>query len=364
MSELFVQEFFSRLRRRWLSPPPERRADYAGIMQAYLDVQEALRTEERLRSLSMDIFPELRARSVRAGPAEAAGAAGAAGTAEALETRGPEWEAAELHAVEQMLQVMESAWLAARTDRLYGDLMTQGWMNVFHRWSASPIVRRHWLTLRGAYSKDFLRFCEDELNLGPGHVRVELVGEGAAALSAPLDLVLQELEREWPQESIANRLRALSVATAAPPAGSVWLIFVTPRPAAPLTAPGCVVCGLIGSFPTALTVELFVWVRGPYRNLGIGRAAVRYVLEPLWQELSTRASGSKFSMWTRYPGGNKAHVPESARLASWLNFFYYYDFRKPETDSEDLVMERQSRYVEWRRQLQHTSGSTPASHSP
>jgi hypothetical protein len=46
--------------------------------------------------------------------------------------------------------------------------MNRGWMNEFRRCARCATVRRLWPTLRGAFSREFVRFCEQELKL-PGH---------------------------------------------------------------------------------------------------------------------------------------------------------------------------------------------------
>ena len=80
-----------------------------------------IRKEPDLAELSRDLYPELDRRDLRA---DAAGPY-------------PRALKAELHAVGQMLQIMEDAWLNLGLKGHYDLPMERGWMNVFRRWTST-----------------------------------------------------------------------------------------------------------------------------------------------------------------------------------------------------------------------------------
>src|SRR5262245_11525696 len=137
-----MKDLFSQLRRRWLAAPLEQREEFSAAVRAYVELQEELRTDQSLRRLIGELYPELAADAARPPEPPEVQLPG-------VQERDPH---AELLAVNQMLQVMESAWLIVRVDRGQAQLLTRGWMNVFRRWASSSSFRRHWLRLRNEYS--------------------------------------------------------------------------------------------------------------------------------------------------------------------------------------------------------------------
>lgn len=103
-----------------------------------------------------------------------------------------------------MLQIMENAYIAADLEKQFSHPLNAGWMNLFHRWSQTYLLRRFWPLLRNEYSRQFVFFCERELALKtepremPAHLE-------------PLDTIdrdhpncwkriVAEFDREWPRE--------------------------------------------------------------------------------------------------------------------------------------------------------------------
>src|SRR5207249_2174444 len=85
-----TRRLFARVRRRWFPPPPEARAQFVATAQKAIDLEQVLRTDPRLQDFSRALYPEWAAR--------------------------PGADVAELHAVNDMLQVMEMAWFAMDLD--------------------------------------------------------------------------------------------------------------------------------------------------------------------------------------------------------------------------------------------------------
>ena len=118
----------------------------------------------------------------------------------------------EIHAVAQMVRVMEDAWVDLKLGGSRDVPMNRSWMTVFRRWAATPDFRRLWPVLRGESSQDFVNFCETHLAVG---ARVEAVdkatleGHDAGFFDAAVSALDGEFAREWPnQPSLKDSLAA------------------------------------------------------------------------------------------------------------------------------------------------------------
>ncbi len=148
--------FFSRLRRRWCPPPPDLDKNFIESVKGFVDVHKDFRDDRKLDRIGRELYPELenmlgRPNNITADQGE--------------RSHQPGNENAEVHAVVQMLQVMENAWLALDLETYSDHPLNRGWMNVFRRWTSSGTLQRYWPTVRGEFSEGFVRFCEAELNL-------------------------------------------------------------------------------------------------------------------------------------------------------------------------------------------------------
>jgi hypothetical protein len=120
MGPAYTRELFAAVVRRWFAMPPEYEPSFIASTRAFVEIQEALCRNPLLRGLTRDLYPELFPQQ-QAPPEE------------------PEKEAArhgaEVHAVTQMLQALENAWLRLKLDVNYAHPLNRGWMDVFHRWT-------------------------------------------------------------------------------------------------------------------------------------------------------------------------------------------------------------------------------------
>ncbi|MBN9520314.1 hypothetical protein J0H58_17585, partial [bacterium] len=352
-----VRELFAAVRNRWFPPPPAFDQNYADAGHECARLMSQIRTDPNLDGFAHALYPEL--------PPEAGGAPGAdAAPADAL------GRPHELLAVNQMLDVMERAWLGIQLGTYHAHPMHRGWMNAFRRWTSSATFRRVWPVVRGEFSKDFVRFCERALNLPPvravprpvasdaelervrqldaeflrewgqqfGRVREQEAGRSAAAhplleqlAAAPeqdgyLTAAVRATRGEWPGEPLAWLLYLSELR----PDGTdavidrlqdfpVGLLAVTPRPG---PGPG---------------YEIVFWVRPAYRSLNLGRSAIEYPEGgvPGGEKLYLKI---RRLLRERYPEKDiilRAHYPTSAAVggdrlqrALWINFFHDYDFRR------------------------------------
>src|SRR5262249_41072053 len=119
-------------------------ASFVGSTTGYVDVQDELSGDEKLRRLTQSMYPEL-----------AAADGGDAGQA-----------CAELHTILRMLQVMENAWLSLNLDVHHAPPLNRGWMDVFNRWTSSETFRRVWPLARSEFARRFVSFCERQMRVG------------------------------------------------------------------------------------------------------------------------------------------------------------------------------------------------------
>jgi hypothetical protein len=249
--------------------------------------------------------------------------------------------------VSQTLQVMEIAWAASELDEFHAHPLNRGWMNTFRRWTSSRALHRYWPFLRAEYSKPFVAFCEDLLNLLPPKVTTEKITPLPNELVADLD---RQFGQEW-----SERVRRLQLPAAfggrefikklmhgawnKGPSKKPLFWRVEQCPADGAGAPYC--CGVIcATLPDRLALlqpgnkapmeeaEPFVWIRGPYRAIGVGAEAVRQVLEEIEEESAFTDPKDALKRLTVYypqvgvgPGGR-------LEVERWMNFFFDQGFRR------------------------------------
>ena len=269
---------FSRLRRRWAQAPPNLDEDFLESMKPFVKIHEALRTDPNLASLSHELYPE-RGQSVGdgAGPRHPS----------------PGGDRAHLHAVVEMLQAMENAWIAVNLDAYSDHPLNRGWMNVIRRWINSGIFRTHWPAVRGEFSEGFVRFCETELNLTVPEPKVKWLevqgGPDKDGRTMPLLGFLKGVEEldkefmlEWPHivrhEISDGRLGVGLIdmfkhACNHPPEPGKWPMAVlilpgeTPNDGPPTSEPSYY--GLILAWGSSDdVVELVIWLRSAIEGLG------------------------------------------------------------------------------------------------
>jgi hypothetical protein len=315
-----LAQLFGRLYRRWFPPPPDFDATFIRAVEGYVRIERELRTDDRLRDFSRSLYPELAADPSCDGevtPAE-------------REVR----RRAELHLSAQMLQVMENAWLGLHLEGYFAYPMNRGWMNTFRRWASCATFRRYWPVLRGEFGKDFVRFCDAELKLGGAAPALERIEKPASfGETAPedaqgrrqwhaLDRVYADFHNQWPDESLGAYVQR-----AADAGGNVWLVHL---PEVVEALQGDRTCGIVLAWrpdPTPSEIEILVWMRGPYRDIGYGRSAVEQTL----CELANTESSRNSALRTRFPAGDQLGGAESPLKGMWRAFFGSFGFRSVST---------------------------------
>jgi GNAT superfamily N-acetyltransferase len=324
MTQAEVRGLFTRVRRQWFPPPPEVDRHFEQAGQIAMDLQKDLRGGEGLAPLCHELYPDLADGVVTSTP-----------VAKPEHTRD---RRAEMHMVNQMLQAMELAWRGMKLDHYHAHPLNRGWMNTFRRWTTAPSVQRHWLYLRAGFSQDFVRFCEQALNMVPIAVARERLSRSTVAdWTDSLREMDREFALEWAGQGerlgwlVTGRYIRDLVAEAVQFAARkgameplVWLLFLKDGQQLPTDRP----CGVVIVAPpyreAVKNLEFFMWLRGPYRNLGIGRQCIRPILDETPEYLS--GTGAEYRLLAYYPdnGGTGADRLEKAM---WMNFFFDHGFR-------------------------------------
>jgi hypothetical protein len=326
----WCRELFASVVRRWFAMPPEYDANFVTSTHGYIDLQEAWRNDARLWRLTLDVYPEL----------DPDGSRRPAGreTKEQCASR----EAAELHLLLQMLQVVENAYLSLNLEKYYAHPLNRGWMDVFHRWTNAETFRKHWPTLRSEFARDFVRFCEGQMRKG------EVTG-----IALPLDRqrienlpprLLQEFDKEWPDYKDEQGRKLQDAINGQ--GTLVWAIHSVRASKSISEIPERTdfPVGLIAVWPKAVPAStgpkeyfLFVWQRGAYRNAGLGRQAVRSVLEELKGKFAR-----PFQLRVCLDISSLTGPGGKLQKAIWLTFFNQLDFvrtRLPTGQVGDTLLE-------------------------
>ena len=112
--------------------------------------------------------------------------------------------------INQVIQVMEKAWMGVRLEGYPEHPMNRGWMNALRRVSRSKTLRRNWPIVRGGFDHEFVQFCERELGLPDGsptpfrlvknpagEFEISVAGMPKVARGA-MRVLSREFQREWP----------------------------------------------------------------------------------------------------------------------------------------------------------------------
>jgi hypothetical protein len=330
--ESWCRELFASLVRLWFAMPPEYDAHFVESTQRYIDLQDAWRQDPRLWRLTLDMYPEL----------DPAGNLAASLKQKEKEKpdEGALREIAELHMLLQMLQVAEDAYLTLKLDKYYAHPLNRGWMDVLYRWASSETFRQHWPTLRGEFARDFVDFCERQMRMGEvTGIAVLLDREKHEELPPRL---LREFAEEWPdypdREDEPRTLRDIL----ADKATMVWAIYPA-RTSAKEQNQAKLPAGFIAVYPKALPAPhnpkpyaMLMWLRGAYRNVGLGRPAIERVLKKLEKKLPR-----PFQLHVNLPAANLSGPGGRLQKEMWLSFFTLLKFKRtrPAQDEHETQLE-------------------------
>jgi hypothetical protein len=326
---------FASLRDQWFPPPACSEAQEISTANATLQLDQQCIGNPNLISFNSSLYPEIAA-LIAMPPRPLTHS-----------------ELQEFGAVSQTLQIMELAWSTMKLDDYRAHPINRGWMNTFRRWTTCKAFHDYWPFLRAEFSKPFVRFCENALNLVPTRVKsirehelvnmlhplnaIDLVGKLEQQFGYEWGDTLQRLNLPAAfvtSNMIADiRSKARTEDSTADSSGQpfIWYLFQEG------ILEHC--CGIVclAANPGRLRLlqpsvnideeaEFFLWVSGPYRALNIGTDAVQSILDKI-------AADSAYEKWplkrlTVFHPLQSAASGGRLELERWMNFFFDQGFRR------------------------------------
>jgi hypothetical protein len=209
-------------------------------------------------------------------------------------------------------------------------------------------VRRFWPLLRSEFSRDFVHCSERQMQLGVVQACLEkLVSPDE---SKEVNRLVIELEDQWPRLTITTDkltpreflTRIANCKCDAALAGLIYLHNPYPpeeqrsREEQSRLRAAQVPCGVLTVTPDKENdaYELFVWLRGAYRNSGLGRSAVESALTALakkWREKARTLRVRLPLMHLTGPGGE-------LQKRMWLTFYHHLGFAHIGKDKDGYVL--------------------------
>jgi hypothetical protein len=312
---------FSAVARRWLSIAPNFDATFERSTRSYTALQEALSRDARLSGLSDDIYPEMASK-----PSETAGEMSPSNTI----------GSAERHVMLRLIQTMELVWLDLDLEANYSHPLNRGWLDVFSRWTNTKAFRRMWPIVRSEFSQRFVNFCERQLGLS------KIVISLNSLTKEQLDNLNIEFQSQWPSESLVERETRVQKQNGN---DLKWSIGVSMQGGE--SAPAiCGVAMLLSdrtlcndpSLPqNSERCELFLWIRGAYRNSGNGSAAMNQIVTTLQSSFD-----HPLAIRVYLPSDELTGPGGKMLKAMWRTFYHNHDFRPividiPESGSPDVL---------------------------
>ncbi|HEV7671364.1 MAG TPA: patatin-like phospholipase family protein [Thermoanaerobaculia bacterium] len=186
------------LRERWYPPSPEVADNFTQFTETLDKLYERLRTDDKLRFLDGQFYPEWRQLL-----GKAFSKAEDVPPTETWLPKDPDQIRAGFYLCSSLIQLMEDIYLALNLDQEADHPDNRGWMNLFKHWSWSGMLRATWAVSACTYGVRFQRFCERDLDLKLGEISVERHAfSGASGVTKSLKKLagegkLNPIERRW-----------------------------------------------------------------------------------------------------------------------------------------------------------------------
>jgi hypothetical protein len=171
---LDLETLFVALKERWCPPARVGAGEFARHGDQFAELQDTLRTDPRLAFLNTQVYPEWETlmRGKEDAPTEIMEAQ-SEGRSGLWLPDGYDETRAGFHFCNSMLQLMENVYVDLNLQQEHEHPDNRGWMNLFRHWSWSGMFKVTYAVCCSMYGARFQTFCERNLNLRPGEVRVD-----------------------------------------------------------------------------------------------------------------------------------------------------------------------------------------------
>lgn len=304
------------LKSHWVTMPPGIQASFLRETQTLIDLENTLRADPTLAKYDVEMYPEL---------TKLFGMD--IGKLAELDTRSA------LHMCNMQLQLMENVLLAVKLDENHAHSFNQGWMNLFRRWSAAPTLRAFWPTLRAMYNREFIEFAQAHLGLPTALAIVQ-----ADAPDAFIRQIVDEFALESPtlREEFDEALRHPIPLGDTKPA--VWIAKEKADDRLE------VVWGVaMAAQKSTGEIALFVWVRGPFRDLGIDHELLKQVLTELRASLPDKEKKKPYILAVNLGPDDPSMMGYAQQKAARLELFAQYGFMRDRSREGLLYMKYELR---------------------
>jgi hypothetical protein len=160
LAQFTVEQLFVQLRQRWYPPSRFVQVSFTRHTATYTALLEKIRTDAKLHFLDQQVYQEWPALLGKKPPVD---------TARTLPSTDEERRAG-FYLCNEVIQLMEDAYLDLNLEAEYDHPDNRGWMNLFRRWSWSSMFCATWAITAGIYGARFQRFLERHLDLRPGRI--------------------------------------------------------------------------------------------------------------------------------------------------------------------------------------------------
>jgi len=288
-------DFFNALRRHWVTVPPGIQESFLGQKEALVKLEAKLRDDPQLARYDAEIYPELES-FLGANPTG--------------------WPApdprAALHFCTTQLHLIENVFIALEFQRYYSYALNRGWMNLFRRWAVAPTFQKLWPGLRGSYSRRFVEFVEEQL-IPCAPFRIV-----AGIQSGLMTRLVDEFRRDQLSAEISPQFPDALANPLPLPTGVRATWFAVPATDSPGKDLWAVdeawAAAVVTKGPLDYDYQLYVWVRGAYRNLGIGGKLLDKMLKDLKE-------GPKGKILVDLGDEKPGIASYQQRKAAWLRFY-------------------------------------------
>jgi len=163
ISEMNVEEFFVKLRQHWYPPSHFVQLSFTKHSATYCNLLETLRAQKDLEFLDGQVYPQWPSLI----PAKGARPKSSMWLPESESER-----RAGFYLCNRVIQLMEDVYLDLNLERESDHPDNRGWVNLFRHWSWSGMFCATWAISASIYGARFQSFCERQLDLYPGKVRI------------------------------------------------------------------------------------------------------------------------------------------------------------------------------------------------